>query len=392
MKMRYKQITFIGLTAILALCSCAEQLELVEDTSSSQVSLATPYIITGRAISPEAVPAGSYLFGWPSTQGKTIFSSVTIDEKGNIANGGTINVYWENIKTPAALSLSNTGDFSEGDKKEDPIDILWGNLSNQSQTNNALAFTLDHKMAQAKIELDIPQGWTVNSVQLTNLKKQYTFSNSTGIVTSVGTEGDIKIDPSLLVVMLPPQDKGDESKLIVKITDDQGNERSFSHKLPYSMAQEPTPGSGQWEDIVLRFRAGYILTLSASITSSSTGEIHFTYATLTDWNLKNGNTSSARPSGLYTVADWNEFAKIYNDKTAEYAAARAIRLYKYGSYDGSKWTFTVQRDIDMTGKTVTALDMSGSSDILKANSTYRIIGKTSSDLGISGNLEGDVFK
>lgn len=383
MKIRFKHIVLTGLTGILALSSCSEQIEDIDKGTSSQVILVAPQVaehVEARSTTP--AKAGNYLFGWKSKANKDILTSVTVKSGGEI---GKIGVYWENITPNATLTLSNAGNFTAADNQTKPIDILWGKLDKQSSTTNALKFTLYHKMSQAKIKLAIPNLWNITSIQMTDLKKQYTFSNLDGTVNPCGTsEEAIDINTKDATVMLPPQEKGENSKLIVKVTDDQGLSRTFSHKLPYAMAQNPN-GGDQWEDIVIKFRAGYILEISATITNNLNNEIHFTYATLTDWKSKTESTISARPAGIYTVDDWNKFADIYNTNSEE----TNVLLCKYGTYS-SGWTFTIQRNIDMTDKKVTKLN--SFSGKLKATAPYCIKGKNAEDLGVEGKLDGDVFQ
>lgn len=378
MKIRFKHIILTGLTGILALSSCSEQMDDIE--SSSQIILATPQVAEHTEARATA-PTGNYLFGWKSKANKDILTSVFVQNDGTI---GKIGVYWENITGNATLTLSNTGNFTTEDNQTEPIDILWGKKDNQNSTNSALQFTLNHKMAQAKIELTIPNGWTITSIQMTDLKKQYTFSNLTGKLEAVGELTTIDIDKDTRTVMLPPQNKDNNSRLTVTATDNDGKERTFSHKLPYAMAQNPN-GGNQWEDVILKFREGYILKIAASITDGPNDEIHFTYATLTDWSPKTESTISVRPAGIYTVNDWNEFAKIYNENPAE----TNVRLNKYGTYSSNKWVFTIQRDINMTDKEVTPLTRF--SGTLKAAASYHIIGKDAKDLGVEGNADANVF-
>lgn len=381
MKIRFKHIILTGLTGILALSSCSEQMDDIE--SSSQIILATPQVAEHtetRATS--TAPTGNYLFGWKSKAKKDILTSVFVQNDGTI---GKIGVYWENIIDNATLTLSNVGNFTEKDNQTEPIDILWGKKDNQNLTNSALQFTLNHKMAQAKIELTIPNGWTITSIQMTDLKKQYTFSNLTGKLEAVGELTTIDIDKDTRTVMLPPQNKDNNSRLTVTATDKDGKERTFSHKLPYAMAQNPS-GGNQWEDVILKFREGYILKIAASITDGPNDEIHFTYATLTDWSSKTESTISVRPAGIYTVGDWNKLAETHNADSGN----TNVRLNKYGTYSSGQWVFTIQQDINMTDKEVTPLK--GFSGTLKAAASYHIIGKTADELGVEGKLDGEVFQ
>ena len=380
MEIRFKHIILTGLTGILALSSCSEQMDDIE--SSSQIILATPQVAEHtEARATSIAPAGNYLFGWKSRADKDILTSVTVATDGKI---GKIGVYWENVTSDATLTLSNAGNFTEEDKQTEPIDILWGKLKRQNEATKALEFTLNHKMAQAQIALTIPENWKIVSIQLTELKKQYTFSNLEGTVTACGNNETIDIDTEKKNVILPPQDKGENSSLTVKVKDNNNSLRTFSHKLPYAMAQNPND-SGQWEDIILKFRAGYRLEIAATITNTPNNEIHFTYATLTDWSSKTEGTISARPAGIYTVDDWNKFAQIYNESSE----ATNVLLNKYGNYS-DQWIFTIQRDIDMTNKNVTSLK--SFSGTLKATDPYRITGKTAQELGVENKLDGEVFK
>lgn len=405
MKIRHKLIKLSVLTGILALSACSGELEHIEETTASQVLLA-PVQVTGQAnvisrtATPEAAPAGNYLFGWVNAKDNRILTAVTVGTDGTIT--GTFSVYWENMKLPQTVIFSNSGEIKEADKKTEPVDILWGKLDNQNKTDNALSFVLDHRMAQAEVELtlkDDAASWKVNSIRLTQLKKQYTFSNENGLVAPVGDEGEINISlekSEVLkesggsvkgIVMLPPQDKANNTELVVVINDG-SNDHTFRRKLPYAMAQQIA--QDQWEDIPLKFRAGYKLHITAGITGTSNNEIQFTYATLVDWDRKDTGTASARPAGLYTFNDWQTFAGIYNTPDD---SKREVRLARYGTKnsDGS-WTFIVQRDIDMTDKIPTPLSNMATNDKLTATSQYKIKGTTANDLGVTDHITGTVFE
>lgn len=385
---RFRICTLIGL---IGFYSCSDVDNYADNNNiTPQVSLASVNVQVPRAANQNA-PEGGYYFGWTSTKEQVNYTPVRIEENGTIENSGKINAYWDNINRKKELTFSNSLDIKEEENKQDPIDILWGKTTIAS--GNDISFTLQHKMAKAQVELTIPETWTVKSIRLTELKRQYTFSNSNGNVIANGNYGVIKIDKFTTstttsttgATLLPPQDKGENSELEV-IINDGSNERTFHRKLPTAMAEEI--GEGKWQDILLRFRAGYMLRLEATVTDNSDNEIHFTYATLEKWVDKGNGTISARPAGIYTIADWNAFATAYNTTPKD-----EIRLLKYGSKTTEVWEFTLQRALDFnkaSGEVVPA-NLTGSDKLKAKNDKCTITGKTAQDLGVKNHTDNVTF-
>lgn len=385
---RFRICTLIGL---IGFYSCSDVDNYADNNNiTPQVSLASVNVQVPRAANQNA-PEGGYYFGWTSTKEQVNYTPVRIEENGTIENSGKINAYWDNINRKKELTFSNSLDIKEEENKQDPIDILWGKTTIAS--GNDISFTLQHKMAKAQVELTIPETWTVKSIRLTELKRQYTFSNSNGNVIANGNNGAIEIDnfttstttSTTGATLLPPQDKGENSELEV-IINDGSNDRTFHRKLPTAMAEEI--GEGKWQDILLRFRAGYMLRLEATVTDNSDNEIHFTYATLEKWVDKGNGTISARPAGIYTIADWNAFATAYNTTPKD-----EIRLLKYGSKTTGAWEFTLQRALDFSkasGEVVPA-NLTGSDKLKAKNDKCTITGKTDQDLGVKDHTDNVTF-
>lgn len=386
---RFRICTLIGL---IGFYSCSDVDNYADNNNiTPQVSLASVNVQVPRAANQNA-PEGGYYFGWTSTKEQVNYTPVRIEENGTIENSGKINAYWDNINRKKELTFSNSLDIKEEENKQDSIDILWGKTTIAS--GNDISFTLQHKMAKAQVELTIPETWTVKSIRLTELKRQYTFSNSNGNVIANGNYGVIKIDKFTTstttsttgATLLPPQDKGENSELEV-IINDGSNERTFHRKLPTAMAEEI--GEGKWQDILLRFRAGYMLRLEATVTDNSDNEIHFTYATLEKWVDKGNGTISARPAGIYTIADWNAFATAYNTTPKD-----EIRLKKYGSETNGVWKFTLQRALDFSkaSGTVVPAHLTGSDQLKAKDNNCTITGKTANELGVEDHADNVTFK
>lgn len=385
---RFRICTLIGL---IGFYSCSDVDNYADNNNiTPQVSLASVNVQVPRAANQNA-PEGGYYFGWTSTKEQVNYTPVRIEENGTIENSGKINAYWDNINRKKELTFSNSLDIKEEENKQDPIDILWGKTTIAS--GNDISFTLQHKMAKAQVELTIPETWTVKSIRLTELKRQYTFSNSNGNVIANGNNGAIEIDnfttstttSTTGATLLPPQDKGENSELEV-IINDGSNDRTFHRKLPTAMAEEIS--EGKWQDILLRFRAGYMLRLEATVTDNSDNEIHFTYATLEKWVDKGNGTISARPAGIYTIADWNAFATAYNTTPKD-----EISLLKYGSKTTGAWEFTLQRALDFSkasGEVVPA-NLTGSDKLKAKNDKCTITGKTAQDLGVKDHTDNVTF-
>ena len=365
--MKQYQIKLIGFVCALGLNACSDEMASRHENPSSQIVLSS-VDVKGESSSTEKVADGTYYFG--STSKQDVYNYTPVKITNSLI--GEVAAYWENIKL-GKVSLSNSLDIEKEDK---PIDLLWGAI--EVSKISKLAFTLHHRMASTEIDLNIPTSWEIKSVILTDLKKQYKFSNKEGDIktTDDAKVGEIVVEKTenTYSILLPPQEKGDNSALIV-VVNDGSKDRTYSRKLPYAMAQEIS--KDQWEDIPLRFRAGYRLVISATIQEAANDDIQFTYATLVDWKAQNGGTASARPAGLYSVADWEAFVVAYDTKDE-------IRLLKYGTKSNDNWTFTVQRTIDMSGKTVTKVSDFASTDKLTAKTNCYIIGKTAAELGVEG--------
>lgn len=385
---KLKVCTLIGL---LGFSSCSEQSDYTDkDELTTQVLLTSINVQLPRAANEKA-PEGGYYFGWTSTKGQVNYTPVRVEKDGTIENSGKINAYWDNINRNKELTFSNSLDIEEEDNKQEKIDILWGKTTVISGNN--ISFTLQHKMAKAQVELTIPEKWTVKSIRLTELKQQYTFSNSNGNVIANGNNGVIEIDefttstttPTTGATLLPPQDKGENSELEV-IINDGSNDRTFHRKFPTAMAEEIS--DGKWQDILLKFRAGYILRLEATVTDNSDNEIHFTYATLEKWVNKGNGTISVRPEGIYTIADWNAFATAYTDPKDE------IRLKKYGSNTNGSWEFTLQRALDFSkvSSTVIPANLTGNDKLKAKDDKCTITGKTAEELGVKDHTDNVTFK
>lgn len=383
---KFKIYAFISLMVFSA---CTEQSD-DNLTSANAVSLASVTVQTNRAATT-AAPEGSYYFGWTNKSNQTNYTSVIIDKNGAIGNNGNINAYWDNVVRNKGVTFSNTQNILDTDKTSEPTDILWGKLGNPS--GQKVEFTLNHRMAQTCLELEIPDGWSVKEVTLTGLQKYYSFSNVDGNVKAYGETGDIELKENSTrnttvtsSILLPPQEKGGNSELQV-VVNNGAKDCTFHRKLPTAMSRYNTNG-GFWEDVLLKFEAGYTLNLTARITDSTDGEIHFTYATLTDWVGKGSGTISARPAGIYTVSDWNAFAAAYNEGNND-------RLRKYGSETSDSWTFTIQRTINFTGITnVTALgtDKSITYTLTAKDNKCIIKGKSAAELGVSGHANDVTFE
>lgn len=379
-------------TSLMGFSACTEQSD-DNLTSANAVSLASVIVQTNRAATTETscAPEGSYYFGWTNKSNQTNYTSVIIDKNGAIGNNGNINAYWDNVVRNKGVTFSNTQNISETDKISKPTDILWGKLNNPSRQN--VEFTLNHRMAQTCLELEIPDGWSVKEVTLTGLQKYYSFSNVDGNVKAYGETGDIELKENSTrnttvtsSILLPPQEKGGNSELQV-VVNNGVKDCTFHRKLPTAMSRYNTNG-GFWEDVLLKFEAGYTLNLTARITDSTDGEIHFTYATLTDWVGKGSGTISARPAGIYTVNDWNAFAAAYNGGNSD-------RLRKYGSETDGSWTFTIQRTIAFTKTTDAAAleaDKGITYTLTAKDSNCKIIGKTAANLGVDGHANNVTFE
>lgn len=377
--------------ALGMISGCSNNDALIEEGHSGPEIEITSATVENRAIDLEYVTPedGGYYFYYKLDN--------TVTEKTfTLANGvfsemGKTGLEWTNDKLSKqyGFTLSNSTDIKEA--TTDLKDIVWGQI--KPANTYQLDFTLYHKMAQAEINLKLPEGWTIQAVSLKNLKNSYTFSNGDGNVNATGNSDQefiINNNNEPYSTLLPPQKKADNSELYVTVSTDQEETKNYHRLLPYAMREELS--STQWQDIPLEFRAGHILKLNATITNDEPDDIYFTYATLTDWKSIGTSTLPIRPAGIYTIKDLNEWISEWNNTPQD-----EVRLNKYGSKTGDKWTFVLKANITVpSGTNITALSNAETSnfylDVAEGHS-YTITGTTASSLGLndSGLYKDGIF-
>lgn len=304
--------------------------------------------------------------------------------KGTIQNLGKTGIKWNDLKDKHFV-LSNTTDMTEASSSIQ--DILWSELN---ATSSDLKFILTHRMAQVQVNLTIPDGWSVQTVQLTGIKNQYTFQNHGENKGSVIPTKNSNAALSLATdkeyaELLPPQERNAASMLIVTVLDGNKETKKYQSLLPYTMREEIA--KGQWQDIPLEFKAGHLLKLNADIEEDTSFDIHFTYATITDWDNKGTGHISGRPSGLYSVNDIKGWIEAWNNNDES-------RLNKYGEKGGDeKWTFTLRHTINITSADLEHKLSNTTNLTLKVaeKHIYKIVGIKPSNIGLSDETYKDII-
>lgn len=383
-----------GSMALGFISSCSQETETEHFDNDTRVSIVSAYVQT-RAIEPEYVQPGN---GTYYLNYKTISPLESKELSIELTDGifeklGKTDILWSSVNTDNGFTLSNRQDITDavqiGNKVNNDIkdDIIWGQI--KSATSYELSFTLSHRMAKVLVSVEHPDGWTVNEVHLEGLSPMYKFKNEDGTVTAETPDQATNLiltspeADSPYESLLPPQERNgkgsDPGVLVVKVTKT-GEDKPTTYKniLPYAMREEIS--SGQWSDVVLAFKAGHILNLTATIKGNNDHNIYFTYATLTDWTDKNGGIISVRPAGIYLPNDLEELIAAWNTTPKD-----ETKLRKYGSKTGEKWTFTLRRNID--AKNISSSSFTGATTgnfmLTRPDKTTYKITITSGQLGLS---------
>lgn len=387
--MNYKIKSLLwGSISIFCFSACSNDIETnISNEENEKVRIAS-IEVQDRAVEAtmSTPPDGTYILYYSkpdnTTDAKDWFE--TKISEGTIENLGKTGIQWNELKDTHFV-LSNTTDITEATST--PQDILWSELD---ATSSDLKFILTHRMAQVQVNLTIPKDWTIEEVQLTKVKNHYTFQNHGENKGSVIPTEDSNAALSLATdkeyaELLPPQERNAASMLVVTVLDGNKETKKYQSLLPYTMREEIA--EGQWQDTPLEFKAGHLLKLNADIEENTSFDIHFTYATITDWDNKGTGHISARPAGLYSVKDIKGWIDAWNSNDES-------RLYKYGEKKGEKWTFTLRHTINTTSTDLKNKKLSKTTNLtLKVADThsYKIIGIKPKDIGLSDDTYGNII-
>lgn len=384
-----------GSMALVFISSCSQEAETDLLGDDTQVSIVSAYVQT-RAVDPEYVPLGNgtYYLNYKTNES----SSVSKELKVTLTDGifeklGKTDILWNSVNTNNGFTLSNSQDtkstlqIGHENKNDIKDDIIWGQI--KPATSYELSFTLSHRMAKVQVSVEHPDGWTVNEVHLEGLSPKYTFKNENGTVTAENPDQATNLtltsseDGTPYESLLPPQGRNGKGSapgvLVVQVTKaGEATATTYKSILPYAMREEIS--SGQWSDVVLGFKAGHILNLTATIKDTSDHNIYFTYATLTDWTDKKGGIISVRPAGIYLPSDLQGLIAAWNTDPKN-----ETKLKKYGKKDDAKWTFTLRRNINVTDMGPSSFTNATTENFMLTRldgSSYQITG-TTNHLGLS---------
>lgn len=388
--MNYKIKSLLwGSISIFCFSACSNDIETnISNEENEEVRIAS-IEVQDRAVEANlsTPPDGTYILYYSkpynTTDAKDWFE--TKISEGTIENLGKTGIQWNELKDTHFM-LSNTTDITEATST--PQDILWSELD---ATSSDLKFILTHRMAQVQVNLTIPKDWTIEEVQLTKVKNHYTFQNHGENKGSVIPTEDSNAALSLATdkkyaELLPPQERNTASMLVVTVLDGNKETKKYQSLLPYTMREEIA--EGQWQDTPLEFKAGHLLKLNADIEENTSFDIHFTYATITDWDDKGTGHISARPAGLYSVKDIKGWIDAWNSNDES-------RLYKYGEKEGEKWTFTLRHTINTTSTDLEHKKLSNTTnltlEVADNTHSYKIVGIKPSDIGLNDGTYKDII-
>lgn len=380
------------IVSVLLLPGCTSETIDGPDGNSDEVRFTAtldPNAFTTKATT--AAPAGTYYMGYKT--GKDTVSAVTVEgDAGKVSGTG---IYWMNIAletdNKSFFTLSNVKRKEDKDSIPADRDILWA--SDKKSKGTKLSFNLNHLMAQVRVTIETPKDWneTIRTVSLENMQNDIAFDRTAGTANAAGNMTEITLPPvsgtDYYGLILPPQGRTDTMAL--KVTTREG--KSYKRALPFSMDEKTD--DGKWAGIPLKFRAGYILELTAEITNKLDYTILFTGATLQDWKYIGTSTIPARPAGIYTAGDLDRWISDYNEVKTD--PEKSYKLKKYGNETDKapRWTFYLRRDIDASSVKGVITDFT---DILtqETSGEYHIKNKPQDDLlklGTNGEVTNGVF-
>lgn len=379
-----------GSFSIFCFSACSNDIE--SNISDEEVKIAS-IEVQDRAV--EATPSnpldGTYTLYYRKTDNisDTKDHIETKISEGTIQNLGKTGIKWNELQDKHFV-LSNTADITGTVSTPQDKDILWGELN---ATSSDLKFILTHRMAKVQVNLTIPDGWTIQTVLLTKIEDYYTFKNygkdtDKGLVIPTGeNNADLSlISEEEYAKLLPPQERNATSMLVVTVLDQDKTAKKYQSLLPYTMREEIS--EGQWQDTPLKFKASHLLKLNADIEENTSFDIHFTYATITDWDNKGTGHIASRPSGLYSVNDIKGWIDAWNKNDES-------RLKKYGKKeDDGKWTFTLRHSINITPGELDGKTLSNTINLtLKVadNHSYQIIGINPSTINLNDETYKDII-
>lgn len=358
-----KLLAGILFAGICAACSSEFSETETEELSGKTVQITSVHkeAVT-KSDNPLLPPDDTYYLGYKTTVESTVNAKIhPLTINSGVIEGTTgkddrydSGLYWANVTKEAPgtakFTLSNMEEKPDDTVYADEKDVLW---DSREAWMAPLTFTLSHRMAQVSVELTSTLGddVTIKSVSITSVKQSYKFLRESGTVeatasgTSLSLSKDDDTGKEVWSALLPPQDRDDNMALTVVISTGQ----TYSRKLPYSMIQNT--GGNDTESIVLKFRQGYILNLTANITDDIDYTIFFTGATLENWLYKGEHSVVAKPAGIYTESELKDWVTKYNAYQENKSEKNREALLRYGTYKADEtpqWTFTISRNIVVT--------------------------------------------
>lgn len=388
--MNYKIKSLLwGSISIFCFSACSNDIETnISNEENEEVRIAS-IEVQDRAVEAtmSTPPDGEYILYYKkNSQSNSKDQIKTEITKGTIKDLGKTGIKWGDLQDKHFV-LSNTTDITEATST--PQDILWSEVN---ATSSDLKFILTHRMAQVQVNLTIPAGWSVQTAMLTEVKSWYKFQNYGQDKGSVIPQEEAQKAELALKAenkyaeLLPPQERHKASTLVVTVLDVNKETKQYQSLLPYTMREEIA--KGQWQDIPLEFKAGHLLKLNADIEENTSFDIHFTYATITDWDNKGTGHISARPAGLYSVNDIKGWIDAWNNSDEP-------RLNKYGvKGEDGKWTFTLRHTINITSSDLDSKKLLNATNlILKVADThrYKMIGIKPSVIGLSDDTYKEII-
>ena len=380
---RIKLLCWSSMT-LCTVFACSNQTEADEITEGPQVNIIS-IGVRDRAVEGEIVLPndGDYYLVYDSKKGNGQVLPISITE-GTLSQFGKTDILWTDLSKENknnGFILSNSQTIS--DEQEAQKDIVWGQI--KPANSPELSFLLTHRMAQVEVIVNLPENWSIETMTLKNLKSGYTYQLDKGEITATGIVKNIPVTKGAdrrYALLLPPQEKADNSELSVQVKKADGTSGTYHRLLPYAMREEIS--AGQWKDIPLAFRAARLLQLNATITNEETDEIYFTYATLTDWEKIDLGTISVRPEGVYTMSDLKNLIAVWNKTPKD-----EIRLNRYGTPNNNKWTFILRANITIpNGNTVGRFTNVNETNFyfdIAPTHDYKITGVEATDLGLADN-------
>lgn len=359
-------------------CSCTEE----QDSVTAQQGGDNPIVLSasvnnnGQAdsrVESGEIEEGQYYLTYTDTNNEQqVLSAIFTSGVGYPyiydTEGTGTPLKWEGVKNisgKSTLTLDNVqnqinvtdvplGDaYKAANAQEDKNDIVWGKTEATWNTADPVIFTLQHRMASVKVNIDVAEG--LNSIEdevekgvtVSLLKIRTTpstFNRNTGVVSVINSEIEKETEVTIHTGVLsdngdtdtwifPPLNFNDgRPQLQIKLN----NGTTYTGTIPETMLSGEGPSEGNdATSRTLAFEAGKLLTIRVLLVEDVKDQpILFLPARVENWEDKGPVSIECNQLGIYNEEDYETVVAAYNTK-------EELTLKRYATYDNGIWTIRI---------------------------------------------------